>query len=117
MSEKTNKLQLVTGSKNRLNAYLVKKQWELSVGESRLVSDESRHCLLVSGTQAVVSAVPVFQAEQLLSHQIPALTGFPEVGRAQTGHVQLLPTNPLHLLVDHSHLLIKDSSANQEVGR
>lgn len=86
------------------DGYLIQEQRKLSVGQRGLVGNQRGHCLLMSGGQTVVASMTVLQPQQLFSHQLPALAGFPQLSWAQAGHVQLLPTNRLHLLVNHPHL-------------
>ena len=88
------------------NAHLVEKNRQLPVGQAGLVGHQRGHSLLVCGSQAVVHPVAVLEPEQLLAHQVPALAGPPQLGRAQAGHVQLLTADALHLLVNYPHLLV-----------
>ena len=80
-----------------------------------LLQRDRRHHLFFGHAQAHVRALAVLQPEQVLAHQRPAPRSLPKLPRMQRRQIKLLP-NPVHLLPDNPHDLVKRARAQKEVG-
>lgn len=97
------------------NGYLVKQQWQLFIRQRALGCQQLCDRLLVRWTETVLCIVSIAQPKHLLSHEFPAAAPLPELGSTQSWHVDFLPTNGLHFLINEPHQLLHGAQGSRKV--
>ena len=94
---------------------MVEIDGQFAIGADLLAADVGDD-LLVGGGQAVVAAVAVLEAEELLAVILPTAGFLPQLGRLDLGHEHLYGPGPVHLLPDYLLHLLKGGETVRQKG-